>query len=636
MGFFRRFKRKQQPPKNEENKKKTGTEDGIKKEKISAQAKNEGKSDINPKSDVVHAINSAGGQRQKYDIYGKNQKYEVYGELGKGGFGRVYLAYSQGMEIVVALKTFLDKYLEDMKTREQFRREANVWVDLERHPYIVRAYFVDEVNGQLYIAMEYIAPIEMGLNTLEHYLKKQPPDLAQSLRWAIQFCHGMEYAYSKGVRCHRDIKPANIMISQNKTVKITDFGLAGVLDTSRVVIKVNAHNGNVGFSIMERGGFGTPTHMPPEQFTDAAACDQRSDIYAFGVVLFQMAASGRLPFWTLLPKDDSIEEHRRFSREMHRLHSEAPVPKLNSPLFHIIQRCLRKEPHKRYQAFKELRADLEPLLKHFTGETVRSPELKDLEAWEWNNKGACLDNVGRFDEAIKCHVRALEINPQYALAWNNKGVTLRNLGRFDESVKCLNQALEINPQFVDAWHNKGISLNSLGRFDEAIKCYDKALTINPQHAWAWASKGMTLHILGRFDESVKYLDRALEINPQYALAWYGKGVTLYSLCRFDETIKCYDKALTINPQHIEAWNNKGACLYNLGRFDEAIKCYDKALTINPQHANAWFGKALAEDKRGLRMDAIRSYKRFVKTASAQYVMYLQELLLAHQRLFELE
>jgi serine/threonine protein kinase len=163
-------------------------------------------------------------------------KYEVYNVLGVGGFGVVYLVYSREMKSVYALKTFRDEYLEDPQTRDRFRKEAQVWIDLERHPNLVRASFIDEISGRLFIALEYIAPDEHGLNSLEGYLRYTPPDLAQNLRWSIQFCHGMEYAYSKGIRAHRDIKPANIMISQDKAVKISDFGLAGVIGTSGCVL----------------------------------------------------------------------------------------------------------------------------------------------------------------------------------------------------------------------------------------------------------------------------------------------------------------------------------------------------------------------------------------------------------------
>lgn len=129
-----------------------------------------------------------GAPYKKGDFIG--QKYEVYGILGKGGFGVVYLVYSNQIHEVFALKTFRDKYLADEGVRKRFHKEASVWVELGRHPYLVRAYFVDEVSGRLYIGMEYIAPNEEKLNSLDSYLRQRPPDLAQSLRWAIQICHG--------------------------------------------------------------------------------------------------------------------------------------------------------------------------------------------------------------------------------------------------------------------------------------------------------------------------------------------------------------------------------------------------------------------------------------------------------------
>ena len=155
-------------------------------------------------------------------------KYEVFALLGEGGFGTVYQVYSHSTNEVYALKTCRDEYIEDPSIRERFRKEAQVWIDLERHPYIVRAEHVESILGRLYIAMEHIASDEPGMNTLDGFLSNRPPDLAQSLRWAIQCCHGMEYAYSRGIKAHRDIKPANIMIDQNMAVKITDFGLAGI------------------------------------------------------------------------------------------------------------------------------------------------------------------------------------------------------------------------------------------------------------------------------------------------------------------------------------------------------------------------------------------------------------------------
>ncbi len=513
--------------------------------------------------------------------------YEVYDELGHGGFGVVYRVYSHETKDVVALKTFKDEFIEDVETKQLFRREANVWVDLERHPYLVRAYFVTEVSGRLYIAIEYIAPNKQGLNTLEGYLEHQPPDLIQSLRWTIQFCHGMEYAYSKGLHCHRDIKPANILITQDKIVKISDFGLAGVLGASKTSgARLNVKQGKVGLStsIMDGKGYGTPPYMPPEQFTNAANCDQRSDIYAFGVVLYQMATCGKLPFLATLPKDDSEEAQARFSREMYSLHSHAIVPYVDSPLFPIIQRCLEKQPTKRYQTFRELRADLEPLLKRQNGETVRPPEQKELVDWEWAIKGFSLDSLGRFEEAIDCYDKALEIDPKCAIAWNNKGRTLESLGHFDESIKCYSKALEINPQYDEAWYGKGNGLHSLGRFEDAIVCYDKTL----------------------------------KINPQYTAAWTNKGGNLAELRRFEEAIICYDKALEMDTQDTVTWNMKGNSFRGLGRFEKAFECYDKSLKINPRDVVAWYNKGATECEVGRKLDAIKSLRIFIELAPPEY------------------
>jgi len=539
---------------------------------------------------------------KKGDFIG--QKYEVYGVLGRGGFGVVYLVYSHETQSVYALKTFRDEYLADADARERFRREAGVWVELERHPYLVRASFVDEISGRLYIGLEYMAPDERGLNTLEGYLRRQPPDLAQSLRWGIQFCHGMEHAYRKGVRSHRDIKPANIMISQDRTVKITDFGLAGAVDSSGGVggTGLSVKGGRVGFSgqTMEGAGFGTPTHMPPEQFSDASGCDERSDIYAFGVVLYQMATGGKLPFMAPLPRGSSQPEMMRYWQEMHRLHSASPVPKVDSSVYPIIQRCLDKDPAGRYQSFQELRSDLEPLLKRETQEVVRPPKGRRLEAWEWRNKGASLANLGRLEEAIRCYDRALEIDPQLVMAWNNRGVSLRRLGRPEEAIRCYDRALEIDPQHASAWINKGASLCRLGRHEEAIRC----------------------------------CDRALEIDPQFAMAWINKAASFSSLGRLEEAIRCCDRALEIDPQFAMAWNNKAASLGILGRYEEAIRCYDRALEIDPHFVDALFNKALEVDRAGHRKAAIATWREYLAVVSNDPAE-AESIVLAQRRLREL-
>jgi tetratricopeptide (TPR) repeat protein/tRNA A-37 threonylcarbamoyl transferase component Bud32 len=558
-----------------------------------------------------------GAEYKKGDVIGQN--YEVYGVLGTGGFGIVYLVENRGQPPrIYAFKTFRDEHLADTRTRERFRKEAAVWIELERHPYVVRAHFVDEIAGRLFIALEFIAPDENGLNTLEGYLRQQPPDLAQSLRWGIQFCYGMEYAYSKGIRCHRDIKPANIMIASDRTVRITDFGLAGVLSPSQATsgIRLYIQQGTVGLSsqTVEGTGFGTPTHMPPEQFTDAASCDERSDIYSLGVVLFQMASRGQLPFLAPLPKAIAEEESARFWREMHRLHATNSVPELVSPLSPITRHCLEKKPDRRYQSFKELREDLERLLKRVKGETTRPPSPAALDAGEWNNKGISLANLGRDDEAICCYDKALGFAPRLARAWGNKGLSLHRLGRIEEALRHQDKALELDPQDALAWNNKGICLASMGRCEEAIRCYDKVLDADAQNAKAWANKAECLRRTGRNEEALRCIDKALKYDSRLAPAWSGKGIILRRLGRYEEALRCHDKALELDPQNATRWTNKGASLGSMGKYEEAIRCYDRALELDPQQAAAWSDKGAKLGRLGRIEEALRCHDKAVELA----------------------
>jgi tetratricopeptide (TPR) repeat protein len=413
----------------------------------------------------------------------------------------------------------------------------------------------------------------------------------------------MEYVSSKGIRCHRDVKPANIMINQGKTVRITDFGMAGALGPTQAVsgIKLNIQQGTVGLSgkTMEGTGFGTPTHMPPEQFTDAASCDERSDVYSFGVVLYQMASGGQYPFLARLPADDSEAEKARFWREMHHLHARAPMPGLNSPLSPIIQRCMQKEPSERYQSFKDARGNLDSLLRYLTGEVISPPESNVLAAWEWTNKGLSLDSLGHYKEAILCCDKALELDPRLAVAWSNRGSNLNSLGCYHEAIRCFDKALEVDPLDVKPWNNKGLSLNSLGRYVEAIRCYDKALELDPRCAAPWNNKGKSLACLGRNEEAVR----------------------------------CHDTALELDPQNTAAWVNKGGILDGLERYESAIRCYDKALELDPQYAVAWYNRALAQEELGRRQDAVGSYRQFLAQAPAQDE---EGIAFAQQRVRELE
>jgi len=535
-------------------------------------------------------------------------RYEVKRVLGRGGFGVVYLVYHRETGETCALKTFLDEFLPDAAAREAFKKEALVWIGLDWHPFVIAARWVDEFSGRLFVEMDYVAPDELGRVSLWDHLAhaRGPIEPDKALEWAIQFCHGMEHANAHGIRCHRDIKPANILVAEGRTVRISDFGLASAAEASwrpkgggGVSLVRSVQGRGPGLSILstqDKSVCGTPGYMAPEVYRGDGA-DARSDIYSFGLVLWQMAAGGTsLPFRVRVSHDTQLEEYMAavYEEQMSGLR-----PSTSSPMWPVIEGCLAADPSGRYPGFRELRADLEGILWRRTGGRVEVPQAGAGTAAYWNAKGASLAALGRHEEAVRHYDKALEIDPRCAPAWNNKGVSLQGVGRHEEAIHCLDKALQIDPRFMLAWNSKGKSLNDVRRYEEAIHCLDKALQIDARYAMTWNNKGVSLLGLGRHEEAIRCLDKALQIDPRDAMTWNSKGVSLQRLGRHEEAIHCLDKALQIDPRYAMAWNSKGVSLLTLGRHEEAICCCDKALETNPRYVLAWNnkGKSLNDLRR---------------------------------------
>ena len=599
--------------------------------------------------------------------------------------------------------------LVDAAAREAFKKEALLWVNLEEHPFIlVASWIIEESGGRLFVSMEYVAPDDKGRVSLADHLARAggPLDAVQTLKWAIQFCLGMEHAQAHGIKCHRDIKPANILISQGGTLKISDFGLAAAAEVAwrgtggrGGSLVTHGPEGSFGLSLMQTGGkarCGTPGYMAPEVYRGEGV-DVRTDIYSFGLVLWQMVTGSAVPPF-VSPYRADLED---YMRETYEQQMAGRVPRVDGFLGPVIERCLCPKPSERWSSFRELRGVLEPILERKTGKKMEVPQIGEKTAVFWMNKGCALDTLGRREEAIGCLDRALAIDPRDARAWNNKGVALYGLGRHEEAINCYEQALEIDPRDAPAWFNKGDVLRALGRREEAIACYDKTLAIDPRLERAWVHKGNTFHALGRHEEAINCCAQALMINPRdvvawnnkgtaldalgrreeaincynqalaidpgYALPWDGKGCALYALSRHEEAINCYDQALAIDsrnaitwanksaaldalgrreeaiecldqaleidPRDAVAWNNKGLALAALDRREEAIGCYEQALAIRPRYALAWYSKALSKDALGRRREAALSYREFIELAPPQYARRIAH---ARQRLAELE
>jgi TolB-like protein len=271
--------------------------------------------------------------------------YKILEKLGSGGMGTVYKAQDTKLDRIVALK-FLPPHLSQAEEeKKRFIHEAKTASALD-HPNICTIYEINETDDeQLYIVMACYEG-----ESLKDKIERGPLPFEEAIGIAMQVARGLEKAHSKKI-VHRDIKPANILITTDEQVKIVDFGLAKL----------------AGRTVLTKEGttLGTVAYMSPEQ-TQGSDVDERTDIWSFGVILYEML-TGKRPF------TGEYEQAVIYS-----IMNEAPEPVTDlrsdvlPSLGQIVERALEKDPEKRYQKVGELLADLESISAGIVPEEIQA------------------------------------------------------------------------------------------------------------------------------------------------------------------------------------------------------------------------------------------------------------------------
>ena len=265
--------------------------------------------------------------------------YEILSAIGAGGMGEVYRARDTRLERIVALKILPNHLSDRAELRERFEREARTIASLN-HPHICTLYDIGQQDGTDFLVMEYLEG-----ETLAERLKKGPLPIEQVLKYAIEISDALDKAHRKGIT-HRDLKPGNIMLTKSGT-KLLDFGLAKLRGPQGPVASLSALP-TEGSNLTAQGTIlGTLQYMAPEQL-EGGGVDARTDIFAFGVVVYEMA-TGKNAFEG---KSQASLIAAILGREPPAMSSLQPMTP--PALDRVVKKCLAKEPEKRWQAASDV------------------------------------------------------------------------------------------------------------------------------------------------------------------------------------------------------------------------------------------------------------------------------------------
>ncbi|MBI5215401.1 MAG: protein kinase [Ignavibacteriae bacterium] len=570
--------------------------------------------------------------------------YKILEKLGEGGMGVVYKAHDTKLDRIVAMK-FLPSHLSTSEeTKARFKQEAKAAAALN-HPNILGVYEINEENGKLFFVMEYIEG-----TTLKHHITNLKSGtgvpVRQAIEWMFQIAEGLKAAHGKNI-VHRDIKPENIMFDKDGKLKIMDFGIAKLKNSSGMT--------KTGVSL------GTLSYMSPEQ-TQGIPADHRSDIWSLGIVFFEMLTAD-LPFKA---------EHEAGLLYLI-VNQDPPAPSdfdrtISSSINDVVKKMLSKELVHRYQSADEVLRALKVVEEEIkSGPTavekkaiavlpfaniggdkdneyfgdglteeliVNLSQLKDIEVISRSSsmqfKGTNKDikaigrelraryilegSVRKFQDNLRIAVQLIDVeNGRQLWAGSYKG-TLADVFDIQEQVSkqivdalmvkltptektVLTKRTTLNAEAFDCnlRARDFLSRRTKTSVNMAIQFFQKAIELDPRYASAYAGLGESYGILYRdFERKEVWLDRALEVSLKAIMydaslseAYASLALAYFGKTTFEESLEACQKSILLDPKNYNAYWILARIYRSTDREREAADALEKSITLNPEFLQAY-------------------------------------------------
>lgn len=470
-------------------------------------------------------------------------KYEIQEILAEDDKKIIYKVRHCQWNIHLAVRTQLKK-----EEQARFFSQAERWVNLEKHPNIVSAYYTKTTEDVSRLFVEYVRA-----KTLVNFRSQANLDVETILDVAIQLGWGMNHAHSKGL-LHGDLRPGNIFITDDYKVKISDFRLR------------------------EEVGTYTP-YMAPEQFDENAPLQHTVDMYAYGVVLYEMCL-GELPF--KLPgknlQANNIEKYKTVAMTQPPRNPSQVLISIPKEFSQIIMSCISPNPEDRPRDFALINETLTNLYEDFTGFDYprQEPEHSTLMAIDLNNRALALLDLGEEEKAEQYLQNAVESDPACAGAVINLEL-LRLRKRKNTIAHLLNQTaalLEADPQVI-AYYRAKICLEYGGFLEEALGELEFILHDYPRNKELLNLKSSFLERLGKYEEAISALEMFVNSENSSAKDHFNLGKCYLYLRKFKSAQEAFEKGCELFDTNRALKLGLGLAMAHRGKVKEAQEHFEK-------------------------------------------------------------